>query len=127
MSIRIPKYPPVTDATGEADERCESCGAPYGERHKRTCNPDTLARERFAFEMNAIEDKIYAAQERWIRKRFGDDAADNANYGWGVDVVDEHHYVLVATKIYGHGVLHSEAAGLSDRVSHDFYVWEKGR
>jgi hypothetical protein len=44
-------------------------------------------------------------QERWIEERFGEDAADGANYGWGSDECE------VATKVYGHGVLVTKVDG----------------
>lgn len=59
-----------------------------------------------------------ASQYQWIRRRIGKDAADRANYGWGVSGSDEDD-LSVATKVYGYGVLvsHFEADG---KVYHDF-------
>jgi hypothetical protein len=68
--------------------------------------------------MISVETRIYRAQERWILKRFGKEAADSANYGWGVSATDD--YVSVQTKVYGHGVLTSEASP-SVRVAHEFF------
>lgn len=49
--------------------------------------------------MDDLEDRIYAHQERVIREKYGKEAADQANYGWGVDERDDS--ITVETKIYG--------------------------
>jgi len=67
----------------------------------------------------STETRIYRAQERWIRKNFGDKAAKSANYGWGVDAVESSGYVSVATKVYGQGILTSEASP-GFRVEHEW-------
>lgn len=48
-----------------------------------------------------IEETIYENQSEFIRQRWGQEAADKANYGWSVDEVTGE----VATKVYGHGVV----------------------
>lgn len=58
------------------------------------------------------ERQIYDAQDRWINRRFGHEAAAMANYGWGATEWD------IATKVYGHGVLRSWIA--EGRVQHEF-------
>ena len=47
------------------------------------------------------EQEAYDNQEAWIRKHCGKQAADKANYGWGVDEVEG----VICTKVYGFGVL----------------------
>lgn len=64
----------------------------------------------------AIECQIYAEQENYIREHFGDEAAQIANYGWGVDTVGER--IDISTKVYGHGVLETEATSLEDITHH---------
>lgn len=59
-----------------------------------------------------MEDRVYAAQEAWIRARCGKKAAEIANYGW---YVDEY---TVSTKIYGHGILMS--CGVDDHTFEPF-------
>lgn len=51
--------------------------------------------------------RIYRDQQRLIEAKFGKSAAEDANYGWGVSGSDG--FVSVATKVYGRGVLVSEA------------------
>ena len=53
--------------------------------------------------MRNLEDRIYREQERIIRRDYGKRAADQANYGWGVD--EDDGSIIVSTKVYGHGVL----------------------
>jgi hypothetical protein len=48
-------------------------------------------------------DTLYDAQEKYIRERFGDEAAEKANYGWGVDETGSDPEVQ--TKVYRRGVL----------------------
>lgn len=47
------------------------------------------------------EDITYGLQEEYIIEHFGKEAAENANYGWFVDEVDE----TISTKVYGVGIL----------------------
>lgn len=63
---------------------------------KRTQKPTAKALEM-------LEERAYAAQAAYIRKRFGKEAAESANYGWGVE--DWENGVIISTKVYGHGVL----------------------
>lgn len=65
-----------------------------------------------------LEDKIYDAQERYIKREFGKEAADRANYGWFVDGDAKH--IIVSTKVYRHGVLTSTGILKSGKVTHDF-------
>jgi hypothetical protein len=67
--------------------------------------------------LDTLEDTIYDEQADWIRAHFGQKAADNANYGWGVSGGDD--YLDVATKVYGHGVLRSFAK-LGEPIVHEF-------
>lgn len=59
------------------------------------------------------EDVTYEAQREYILAEFGEEAADTANYGWGVDEI----VGVIATKVYGHGVL-TTAIGETD--DHEF-------
>jgi hypothetical protein len=54
-----------------------------------------------------LESAIYEHQEKEIIKRFGKEAANKANYGWGVGGDDDS--LSVATKVYGHGTLQTNA------------------
>jgi hypothetical protein len=61
-------------------------------------------------------------QFTWIRERYGDEAAECANYGWGTDGTDEPLVLYVATKVYGHGILNTAArrAASGFEVAHEF-------
>ena len=61
---------------------------------------------------NKEESDIYISQEVVIKNRYGKEAADKANYGWGVDDC------TVQTKVYGHGVLISWYEG--DKMIHSW-------
>lgn len=65
-----------------------------------------------------IETKIYNAQELWIEKYVSKKAAKKANYGWFTEGSDKS--ILIATKIYGHGVLGSSASYPSLEIHHKF-------
>ena len=66
--------------------------------------------------------RIVADQERYIRARFGDEAADVANYGWFGD--DGLGYV--ETKVYGYGVLSSTVSVIDDTtIRHEFVPFRK--
>lgn len=56
-----------------------------------------------------VEDSVYEAQTEWIKTNIDENAAKLANYGWFVD--DN----VVETKVYGHGVLSTDAY-----LNHDF-------
>jgi hypothetical protein len=62
----------------------------------------------------SIEDKVYDEQYKLIKKKYGKDTADMANYGWGVTGGES--WVEVSTKVYGHGVLTSH--GNRQRIKH---------
>jgi len=64
-----------------------------------------------------VEDEIYNQQYQWIKDKFGKEAADKANYGWGVDKTEPE--LCVETKVYGHGVLVSRASSEED-IGHEF-------
>lgn len=53
---------------------------------------------------------LISLQKCYIKKHFGREAVENANYGWGM--TDEG----IATKVYGHGVLDTDNEG-----NHQFY------
>ena len=65
----------------------------------------------------AVEDEIYAQQYQWVKDKFGKEAADSANYGWGVDETGE--ALAIETKVYGHGILTSRGSSI-ENISHDF-------
>lgn len=67
---------------------------------------------------SAMEDRIFEAQQKLILKRFGADAANCANYGWGFTSVDDE--VIIETKVYGHGVLITNAKHPSRQLNHQF-------
>ena len=54
-----------------------------------------------------LEQQVIHAQEAYIKERFGQEAADCANYGWGVDC--DALGVSVCTKIYSFGTLQTNA------------------
>lgn len=62
------------------------------------------------------EDLLYGAQSSWIRRHYGEEAAENANYGWGVSGAGKG--AVVETKVYGQGVLISHMEGR--RIVHEF-------
>jgi hypothetical protein len=64
-----------------------------------------------------FEDKIYEEQFAKIKETFGEDAANSANYGWGVD--EHEDTIAINTKIYGHGVLTSIGNYNTGEIEHD--------
>ena len=71
---------------------------------------------------NAAEAAIYEAQEKVIKKKYGEEAAEMANYGWGVD--EQEDSVGVATKVYVDPVmiLSSDKKLKGKRITH---TWTK--
>lgn len=68
---------------------------------------------------------LYASQREWIVTHYGEQAAENANYGWAVETDDTSPFVVAGTKVYGHGLLVSEALNLIEdggelQVTHAF-------
>lgn len=64
-----------------------------------------------------IERRIYEHQEAEIRAKYGEDAAQLANYGWAV--ITEMDHVEVATKVYlptGAVIIASAANSLDDPI-----------
>ena len=57
--------------------------------------PDQVAWEN-------LEDRIFNHQEILIFKKYGRDASDKANYGWGINEFEDR--LEVETKIYGVGM-----------------------
>jgi len=68
--------------------------------------------------MQAVEEEIYNQQYQWIKDNKGKEAAEGANYGWGVDEVGPE--LIVETKVYGHGVLTSRGSSKED-IRHDWH------
>lgn len=68
-----------------------------------------------------VEEQIYAEQQAYIEREFGKRAANVANYGWGV--TDEDDIVIVSTKVYGHGVLTSQAEAPLWQIKHSMEEW----
>ena len=64
------------------------------------------------------ESIAYDEQYELICKEFGKRAADNANYGWGVD--GDENWTSLATKVYGHGVLQTTLDLADGSTSHDW-------
>jgi len=67
--------------------------------------------------MQKVEDEIYNQQYQWIKDNRGKEAAEKANYGWGVDETGPE--LIVETKVYGHGVLVSRGSS-KENISHNF-------
>lgn len=67
--------------------------------------------------LDEVEDQIYDQQHEVIRREYGKDAADNANYGWFVDDTDGS--VQISTKVYGKGVLVSTGSTKED-IDHEW-------
>ena len=65
-----------------------------------------------------LEDKIYNAQYRLIKKQYGEYIANRANYGWGV--AGDENRISVATKVYGVSVLESEADYSDRKITHSW-------
>jgi len=61
------------------------------------------------------EERIYAAQEKEIEKRYGKEKADKANYGWFVDAY------AVCTKVYGTGMVLTSGYEGKDII----HTWEE--
>jgi hypothetical protein len=66
----------------------------------------------------SLESRIYAQQHTRIKRDCGADAADKANYGWGV--IDDPNFIDVSTKVYGHGVLRSIGNRSNGQISHEW-------
>ncbi len=71
------------------------------------------------------ETALYASQYEWIKTHYGEQAAENANYGWAVISNGESPFLEVATKVYGHGLLMSDALNIIEdggelQVTHQF-------
>lgn len=64
-----------------------------------------------------LEERAYAEQEDMIREMYGVEAADKANYGWGVD--DDGDEISICTKVYGIGVLNTVIDPCTHEISHD--------
>ena len=62
------------------------------------------------------EELIYIQQERLIKRKCGKRASMVANYGWGV--TGDRNYVSVATKVYRHGILQSDAFAPKWEIKH---------
>ena len=67
---------------------------------------------------NDVE-RIYNSQNREIKKKFGKDAADNADYGWSVNDY------MVDTRIYGCGMLFSYC--IANKIIHFWNEWRQLR
>jgi hypothetical protein len=67
-----------------------------------------------------LVDAIIADQEKWIKKEYGPLVAKKANYGWSIEEDDVNP--AVSTKVYGHGVLISQASKRGGKLvfDHDF-------
>ena len=57
-------------------------------------------------------------QYTYIKEHFGDEAADHANYGWGI--CEDDNALRVATKVYGHGVLCTVVSRSNEAITHTF-------
>jgi len=68
--------------------------------------------------LTKLEVEIYDEQYEYIKKHFGKDAADSANYGWGVDELG--NGFRVATKVYGRGTLTSRGFLGDPEITMDF-------
>jgi hypothetical protein len=79
----------------------------------------TIDDVRRALKLMRLEERIYDAQQKFILKRFGRSASDLANYGWFADSDAAKGWVVVVTKVYGHGLLNS-GGSLGGRITHDF-------
>ena len=66
--------------------------------------------------LTGYEKKLQDSQVAWIRKRFGNKAAQLANYGWASD--GEGKNFSLTTKVYGKGILYSSYD--DDKIDHDF-------
>lgn len=71
-------------------------------------------------EREIIERKAYDEQTDEIVKRFDQSAADNANYGWGVDELGD--LLSIATKVYrlGSPVLVTEVNLKTGEITHEW-------
>lgn len=72
--------------------------------------------------VSTLEWHVYVEQQKYIKDKFGQDAADSANYGWGVDELKDG--VQVSTKVYGHGILSSEVHIGDSEITHSFEKWD---
>jgi hypothetical protein len=69
--------------------------------------------------MDDLENKIIDEQYKLIKEKYGEKAADAANYGWGVDCMRD--AISVSTKVYGKGVLMSN--GDKSGITHEWRLY----
>lgn len=67
---------------------------------------------------HGLEDKCYARQYRLIKATYGKEAAEKANYGWGV--IDGEVLLDISTKVYGHGILRTVANRCNGQIAHEW-------
>ena len=63
-----------------------------------------------------FEDQCYESQYGFIKKDCGKEAAEKANYGWGVSGTED--YIDIATKVYRHGVLTTIGHYKTKKIEH---------
>lgn len=71
------------------------------------------------------ESALYESQRQYLLQHYGTEAAENANYGWAVEIDDSDPFIAACTKVYGIGYLHSEAHNMIEHggtleVTHEF-------
>jgi hypothetical protein len=65
-----------------------------------------------------LEECIHDTQYLLIKEKYGERAAEIANYGWGTTELE--NGVHVTTKIYGHGKILSEAHIGDNEIKSEF-------
>lgn len=73
-------------------------------------------------QIEILEARAYDEQYNEILRQYGKDAADKANYGWGVSGDDDG--TDIATKVYGHGVLSSYISFATSTIDHQWRIDE---
>lgn len=72
--------------------------------------------------LNGLQNAVFAEQERLIEEKYGKQAAEKANYGYGQGGDD--FSVSIATKVYGHGVITTDAS-IGDSKKDFYHNWSK--
>jgi hypothetical protein len=68
-------------------------------------------------------ERAFEAQEAYIRQRFGGEAADRANYGWAV--IEGDTTIDISSKVYGHGVLHTQVVRSNAAIKLKFESFDR--
>lgn len=67
-----------------------------------------------------LEGKAFDAQYQMVKLECGQEAADNANYGWGIS--EDETSSSICSKIYGHGLITTDVNFETGEITHDLDI-----